>query len=111
MPNQEKWKLRVEFDDDGLFKMIRPHRQFFGKDPKAYLAELDFNPDESVWAAMCDDEEGTPGRSCRVTEIPGLVLTAEPEQFGNESDRRAAGKMVFNRMKFGEWNLLGEMPT
>jgi hypothetical protein len=111
MASQEKWKMRVEFDDDGLFKMVRPHRQYFGKDPKAFPAELDFGEDESIWAALCDDSEGCPGRSVRVVEVPGLVLTAEPEQFGSEADRRAAGKMVFNRMQFGQWCLLGDMPT
>lgn len=110
----EKWKFRVEFDGSvPNFPMLRPHRQWFGpiyKNMPVHPAELEFGEDEPVYAAVCDDSEGCPGRSTRVEKIPGLVLTAEPSLFGTEADRRSAGKMPFNKMNWGEWNLLGDPP-
>jgi hypothetical protein len=109
----EKTIFRIEYNDEGDFKFLRPHRSYHGfrgsKGPPRI--ELDLGDDDPLFAAICDESEGFPGRSVRVPEVPGLVLTATPEEFGSEADRRAAGKMPFKQMVWGEFNLLGDVPT
>lgn len=102
------FKFRVEFDDEGL-PMVRPHRQFYGRSKTALAVELDFGEDEDVFAFIAKDEEELKGRSVRVDGAKGLVLTADPELYGPDSNRRSAGLMPLRRLSWGEWNLLGDL--
>jgi hypothetical protein len=105
----EAWKLRVEYNEEGTFKYIRPHRQFFGREQakiKAHPVELEFEEDEDIFGAFVDDSEVLQGRSAKVQEIPGLVLTSDPHLYGPEAARQLAGKPVFQKLEFGCWNLM-----
>jgi hypothetical protein len=108
----EKLKIRVEFEQDGPLKVIRPHRQFFGQGAVAepILFEIEWEEHEDLYAAIgVDDAEGTLGRAARSSEaskLPGLVITADPSLYGTDADRTAAGKLTFKKIAFGEWNIL-----
>jgi len=105
----EKLKFRVEFNDEGEFKFVRPHRVFYGKSKKALPAELEFEEHEDVYGVLVQDGEDTPGRSCRVPETPGLVLTSDPALYGTDADRKAAGKQTLKKLNWGEWNLINDL--
>ncbi len=113
----DKMKLIVEISEDCGFKMMKPHRQYHGPRFKGQIlldTELDFGEFEDIHASICDEGEETPGRSTKVgtfEDLPGkvLVITSDPALYGTPDERRAAGKMIFNKMDFGAWNLLGEV--
>jgi hypothetical protein len=108
----EKLKIRVEFEVTDGMKMVRPHRQFFGKSAVAEpcLFEIEWEEHEDLYACCdVDDSEGTLGRAARCSEkdkLPGIVITADPSLYGTDADRTAAGKLTFKQIKFGEWNCL-----
>jgi hypothetical protein len=106
----EKTKIRVEVDDSDGLTMVRPHRQFHGKSKTALPAELEFGEDESLFAFRPGDGEELKGRYARV-EAGGLVLTSDPDLYGSEDDRRAAGLMPLKRLAWGEWNMVGDFPS
>ena len=104
----DKSKIRVEYEVDGPMIMVRPHRQFFGRQAvaKPILVELEYEDTEELFVcANVDSSEGEPGRSARC-EVEGLVFTTEPTLFGSDSDRTAAGKLTFKKTPFGEWSCL-----
>jgi len=105
----EKLKIRVEFEVYGPMKVVRPHREFYGKNAvaKPRLVQIEWEENEELYGA-CDvpDDEGAPGRSQRVEGVEGLVITPDPGLFGTDADRTAAGKTTFKQLKFGEWNIL-----
>lgn len=105
----DKLKFRVEFNDEGDFKFVRPHRTFFGKSKTALPVELEFGEDEPIYGVLVQDGEDTPGRSCRVENTPGLVLTSDPTLYGTDADRQAAGKMTLKKLNWGEWNLITDV--
>ena len=104
----EKLKIRVEYEQDGPLKVARPHRQFFGKGAVAepLFIEVEWEEHEDLFGCLCDEREGTLGRSARSTKVPTLVITPDPLLYGTDDDRTAAGKLTFKRLKFGEWNVL-----
>jgi hypothetical protein len=106
----EKLKIRFEYEKDGPLQVVRPHRQFFGRQAVAepLLVEIEFEEDEALYACMCkDDEDVSKGRTVLVGDkAPGLVVTADPGLFGTDDERMAAGKLTFVRLKWGEWNIL-----
>ncbi len=102
----EKLKHRIECDFDGPLKVVRIHRQFFGrlavKEP--ILVEVEYEEHETLFACIgVDDAEGTLGRAARVEKVPGLVVTPDPSLYGTDADRLANGKAPFVECKFGEW--------
>jgi len=104
----DKGKIRVEAIEEGPLKLFRPHRQFFGHGgrgavSKPILFELEYDDSENLAYALCDDSEILPGRSAKSSEIPGLVLTVEPDLFGTDADRLAAGKRIFRKLEWGVW--------
>ena len=104
----DKMPIRLEYEDDGLLKSVRPHRQFFGPPIKIkpILIELEYEDDQPIFGCLdVDESEGTPGRSSRC-EIKGLVITADPHLFGNDIDRLADGKKPFIKLDWGTWNPL-----
>ena len=107
----EKLKFRVEFDDADGLTMVRPHRVFYGGSKKdragALAAELEFGEDEPVFAIMPGPGDDLKGRSCVVEGAKGLILTADPDLYGTDADREAAGLTPAKRLKWGEWNPLG----
>jgi hypothetical protein len=103
----EKLKFRVEFDDSDGLTMVRPHRQFHGRSKAALAAELEFDEDEAVFAFLPKDGEELKGRSFAVEGAGGLVLTSDPDLYGTDADREAAGLTPLKRLKWGEWNMLG----
>ena len=101
-------RFRVEFEHDGPLHVVRPHRQFFGRNAvtEPIMVDLDIEETEPLYCCLdVDDSECTPGRSARC-KIPGLVFTAEPHLFGTDADRLAAGKNVFVQTPYGEWSVL-----
>ena len=104
----EKLKIRVEFDHDGPLKVVRPHRQFFGRQAvkEPWLVEIEFEEQETLFGSIVDESEGTLGRAARPKEMPTLVVTADPLLYGTDADRLAAGKFPFTELRFGEWNVL-----
>jgi len=104
----EKLKFRVEFDDTDVLPMVRPHRVFYGKSKTALPAELEFGEDEPVFAFIPGPGDDLKGRSCAVEGAKGLVLTSDPDLYGTDADREAAGLMPLKRLKWGEWNMLGK---
>jgi hypothetical protein len=101
--------VRIEYEHDGDLVMARPHRQFFGRGAVAepILFKIDYEETEPLFGCIeVDDSEGTPGRSARTDRIPGFVLTAEPQNFGTDADRLAAGKHTFVQLPFGEWSIM-----
>jgi len=108
--DEVKTIFRVEFNDEGDFKFVRPHRQYYGRDKKVVKCELELGEDEPIFATLAADEEGCPGRSIRVEGVPGLVITAEPALFGTDDERRAMGRLPLKKLEFGEWNLVTEIP-
>lgn len=104
----EKTKIRVEFDESDGLTMVRPHRQFHGRSKTAYLAELEFEEDEKLFAFIPKEGEELKGRFAQVEEAKGMVVTSDPDLYGSEDDRKAAGLMPLKRLAFGEWNMLGD---
>ena len=104
----EKLKIRCEFEIDGPLKVVRPHRQFFGRSAVAepLLVEVEFEENEDLYGCLCDESEGSPGRAARVNKMPTLVITPDPLLFGSDADRTAAGKLTFKKLDFGQWNVL-----
>ncbi len=112
----EKVKFRIEYDDsDGIegMAMVRPHRTYYGrgvldkKNPPV-LVELEFDEDEAVFAFAPGPGEELKGRSAAV-EGKRLAVTADPDLYGTDADRTAAGLQPLRRLKWGEWNVVGEI--
>ena len=104
--------IRVEYELDGELIMARPHRQFFGRAAVAepILFKLDYEETDPIYGCIeVDDSEGTPGRSARTDKIQGFVLTVEPQLFGTDADRLAAGKNTFIQMPFGSWSIMNRV--
>ena len=104
----EKLKFRVEFDDEDGLTMVRPHRVFHGRSKTALAAELEFGEDEDVFAFIPGPGDDLKGRSFAVEGAKGMILTADPDLYGMDADREAAGLMPLKRLKWGEWQLLGK---
>jgi hypothetical protein len=105
----EKLKVRVEVDHDDPLLAIRPHRQFYGRSAVAepLLYEIEWEEHEELFAcAEVDPSEGTLGRAARNDKEPQIVITPDPALYGTDADRQAAGKLTFQKLKFGEWNVL-----
>jgi hypothetical protein len=109
----DKIKFRVEFEKDGPLKVVRPHRQFFGRQAVAepLLVEAEWEEHENLWCSIVDESEGTLGRAARATgkmdgQDVSLVFTADPGLYGTDDERLAADKMPFVELKWGEWNVL-----
>jgi len=103
----EKLKIRVEYEQDGPLKVVRPHRQFHGRGAVAepLLFEVEWEEHETLFAGWAPDE-GTLGRAARNEKVPELVITADPQLYGTDADRTAAGKLTLKPVRFGEWNVL-----
>jgi hypothetical protein len=107
-PVTDKLKIRVEYENDGPLKVVRPHREFFGRQAvvQPLLVEVEWEEHEDLYGCICSDDEGAPGRSQRVSGVSGLVITPDPQLFGTDDERTAAGKLTFKKLSFGEWNIL-----
>jgi len=101
----DKLKHRVEFDTEGPMKLVRVHRQFFGKMAvtEPLLVEVEYEESEKLFACLVDESEGTLGRAARVDKKQDLVITPDPALYGSDADRTAAGKLTFIELRFGEW--------
>jgi hypothetical protein len=101
----DKLKHRVEFDTEGPMKVVRLHREFFGRSAvtEPLLVEVEYEEQDKLFACLVDESEGTLGRSARVDKMPTLVVTPDPILYGSDADRTAAGKLTFVEVKFGEW--------
>ena len=104
----DKLKIRVEYDEDGPLKLVRPHRQFFGRMAvtEPLLVEVEWEEHEELYGCLCPEDEGTLGRSARIEKMPTLVITPDPLLYGTDDERTAAGKLTFKKLQFGEWNAL-----
>ena len=104
----DKLKIRVEYEQDGPLKVVRPHRFFHGKIAVAepLYFEVEWEEHEDLFGCMCDESEGLLGRAARSAKVPTLLITPDPLLYGTDDDRTSAGKLTFKRLKFGEWNVL-----
>lgn len=105
----QKIKIRVEQEMDGPLYVVRPHREFFGRHAVAepILFEVEWEEHETLYGCIeVDALEGTLGRAARNDKTPGLVITPDPSLYGTDDERRSAGKLTFQELKFGEWNML-----
>lgn len=100
----------AEVDDEGDgFRMVRVHRQWIGRPPKETdttsfekIEIPEYASDEpTLFAIELQPDESPEGMSARMKG--GLVLTANPETYGDPDAREAAGKKAPIRLKFEEW--------
>lgn len=99
----------VETSSDDGFRLVRTHRTWSGKPPEETATSTfekveipDYVSDEPVlFAIELQDSEQPEGKSARMKG--GLVLTAEPEIYGDPDAREAAGKKNPVRLRFEEW--------
>jgi hypothetical protein len=100
--------VEVEDAGDG-FRLVRPHRSWHGKLPKntetttfEKVEVPEYETDEPVLFAIELEQDETPeGQSARLDS--GLVVTAEPERYGDPDAREASGKKRPVRLRFSEW--------
>jgi hypothetical protein len=98
----------VEDQGDG-FRMVRAHRDWHGSLPKdtetttfEKVEVPEYISDEPVlYAIELQPDEIPEGQSARLKG--GLVLTAEPDRYGDPDAREASGKKSPVRLKFEEW--------
>jgi hypothetical protein len=111
------WKFRIELDETNgpSYIEVRPHRQYFGRDPNAFPVELDFEIDEPVYITRCDMDELPLGRSAVVTSsafapngVGQLIATVDPHLYGTNEERKQNGKFPFFKLEWGVWNCLVE---
>jgi hypothetical protein len=94
-------------DDD--FRLVRVHRSWFGKFPKDTAQSVfekieipDYDSDDpTLFAIELQPDEAVEAMSARMKG--GLVLTCNPESYGDPSVREAEGKKAPVRLKFEEW--------
>jgi hypothetical protein len=98
----------VEDQGDG-FRLVRTHRDWHGKLPKdtetttfEKIDVPDYISDEPVlYAIELQPDEIPEGQSVKLKG--GLVLTSEPDRYGDPDARAASGKKSPVRLKFEEW--------
>jgi hypothetical protein len=99
----------VEIEKSDGLTMARAHRTWFGRPPKD-TADTTFEKVEvpgyasdepAVFLVELAPDEQPEGMSARLKG--GLVMTAEPERYGDPDARRAAGKGAPVRLAFEEW--------
>lgn len=99
----------VEVEEVEGFKMVRAHRTWFGKPPKdtkeRTFEKVDVpdyvSDDPTVHVIALEADEQPEGMSARMKG--GLVLTAEPERYGDPDARLASGKQAPIKLRFEEW--------
>lgn len=99
--------FHCEVDEDKEYgvRMVRAHRTWYGKPPKELeKVEIpDYVSDEpTIFCIQLAPDEAVEGKSARMTTAD-LVITAEPEVYGDPVAREAAGKGTAVRLKFEEW--------
>lgn len=100
--------VEVEDEGDG-FRLVRTHRTWHGRLPKDTATRIfedvevpDYVTDEPVLFAIELQPDETPeGQSVRLKG--GLVVTSEPERYGDPDARLASGKKTSVRLQFEEW--------
>lgn len=101
-------KIVVEVDDDGICKMVRAHKQFWGRVPKGVPHEVvEIDPpsdDPSIYYLEGEPDESPEGPTARMKDGP--LLTMNPDQYGDPDARIAAGKKPPVQLKWGEWTLV-----
>ena len=89
------------------FRMVRGHRVWAGR-PTKELQKVEvpeYASDEPVvYAIELSPDETMEGQSARMKS--GLVITAEPEKYGDPDVRLAAGRHVAARLTWEEWTLV-----
>lgn len=99
----------VEIETAGGMTMARAHRTWYGRPPKdtkdttfEKVEVPGYASDEPrIFLLAPEPDEQPEGMSARLKG--GLVLTAEPERYGDPDARTAAGKKAPVRLAFEEW--------
>ena len=101
-------KIMVETDDDGIAKMVRAHKKFFGTVPKKLkheVVEIECTSDDpSLFYLDPEADEAVEGPTARLES--GSLLTMNDEQYGDPSARVAAGKKAPVKLNWGEWTVV-----
>ena len=105
-------KFTIEVDDsDGIVKMIRAHRKFFGQMPKkAKFEEIEVEcPDDDPHLYYLEPEadEIVEGPTAKMES--GAFVTLNPAQYGDGDARVAAGKKAPVELKWGEWTVVSTL--
>ena len=98
----------VEVDDTDGLRMVRAHRTWYGRPPKG-LEKVEvpgYASDEPVIYAFQPEPDEAPEGMTAATGFGGMLVTAEPDRYGDPAAREASGKKAPRRLALGEWTLL-----
>lgn len=101
-------KILIEVDDDGIAKMVRAHRKFFGPVPKKLpheVVEIECpNDDPTLFYLEPEADEVVEGPTAKMAS--GAFVTMNREQYGDPAAREASGKKAPVELKWGEWTVV-----